>query len=358
MKRGIRMKWIRSAQEHGRKPRICLVFCGGTIAMVRDPKTRALKPAKNVEQLMSLAPEIRQIADISFVFVANIDSTNIQTHHWSKIAQAIKDNYDIYDGFVVTHGTDTLAYTASALALALQNLNKPIVLTGSQAPPDDFGSDARNNLVNAFRIAAMDIAEVVICFGNSVLRGIRSQKWSEFELNAYTSPFCPKIAEIGAFIQLSGFAKRRSPMRQPLIYQPYFEKGVIEIRLSASLNPQIIKAVLDSNYCKGVIFQSYGAGNIPTEENSLLPLIAYAIRKKNIPVLISTQCVTGRVRMGMYDTSYQALKIGAIPTEDMTYEAALVKLSWCLAQTEDITRIRKMMMTNFVGEVNVENKIE
>ncbi len=339
-----------------KKPKICLVFCGGTIAMVRDKTTRALKPAKSVKQLLSIVPEIKGFADIDYVFVANIDSTNIQTYHWTKIAKTINERYLKYDGFVVTHGTDTMAYTASALALALQNLNKPIVITGSQMPPDDLGSDARNNLINAFRVASMDIAEVVICFGSSILRGIRAQKWSEFDLSAFHSPLSPQLGAIGQDIELTPFAKRRyEGGSAPLIYQPNFEKGIIEIRLFASLNPEMIRVMIDSGHCKGLIFQSYGAGNIPTKENSLLPLMDYAINKKGIPVLISTQCAKGKVRVGLYETGYQAFKIGAIPTRDMSLEGAIVKLSWCLAQTKDISKIRNMMSTNYVGEVSITN---
>jgi len=339
-----------------RKPKICLIFCGGTIAMVRDRRTKTLKPSKSAGQLLSIAPEIRKFVDVEFAFVANIDSTNIQTYHWTKIAMAIKSRYHKYDGFVVTHGTDTMAYTASALALALQSLNKPIVITGSQMPPDHLGSDARNNLINAFRVATMDIAEVVICFGNSILRGIRAQKWSEFDLNAFDSPLFPKLGVIGQDIELTPFVKKRDPLyTKPLRFQPRFEKGIVEIRLFASLNPEMIKVMIDSGLCTGLIFQSYGVGNVPNKENSLLPLIDYAINKKNIPVLISTQCAAGKVRVGLYETGYHAFRLGAIPTKDMSLEGAIVKLSWCLAQTNNINKIRKMMQTDYIGEVTQNN---
>ncbi|MBI2576589.1 asparaginase [Candidatus Woesearchaeota archaeon] len=340
-----------------KRPKICLVFCGGTIGMVRDKKTKALKPAKSIKEVLSIAPEIHRFADIDYAFIGNIDSTNVQTHHWATIARTIQERYHRYTGFVVTHGTDTLAYTASALSLALQNLNKPIVLTGSQMPPDDLASDARNNLINAFRVATMDIAEVVICFGDSILKGIRAQKWSEFELNAFHSPLFPKLGKIGADIELTPYVERSTEgVSLPLDCKPDFERGVVEIRLFASLNPEMIKVLLDSGLCKGLIFQSYGAGNIPTKENSLIPLVTYAIKKKNIPVLISTQCTGGKVRVGVYDTGYQAFKVGAIPTLDMSLEGASVKLSWCLAQTKNIDIIREMMNTNYVGEINLEKK--
>jgi len=337
------------------KPKILLVFCGGTIAMARDPKTSVLRPAKDVQELLAIAPELKDFADVHFRFIANLDSTNIQLHHWTEIANSIKKNYGKYDGFVVTHGTDTMAYTASAIALAFQNLNKPIVFTGSQLPPDDLGSDARGNLVNAFRVAATDSAEVMIVFGRKILRGIRSHKWSEENLEPFNSPLFPELGSIGTSISFSPILRKKNKVIAPeLIFKPKFREGVVEVRVGASLKPNLVKSMIDSEGCTGVIFQSFGAGNVPTEENSLIPLIKYAVKEKGIPVLVSTQCLGGRSRMNVYETGYQAWQAGAIPTWDMSFEGAAVKLSWCLAQTSDMDEIRGMFSRSYVGEFGTE----
>lgn len=336
-----------------KKPKILLVFCGGTIAMGRDKVTNILRPMRTIEELLELAPELKKFANVDYEFVANLDSSNIQTHHWAEMAQTIKKNYEKYDGFVVTHGTDTMVYSASAMALALQKLNKPVVFTGAQMPPEDVGSDAKTNLINAFRVATMDVAEVMICFGRKILRGIRSHKWSEEDLEPFRSPLFPQLGEIGTTIHFSHRAHLKKAEDHKLVFKPQFKEGIAELRVSAVLPTDLINLIVDSKKCSGIILQGFGSGNIPSEENSFISVIKHAVQDKNIPVLISTQCSAGRATSALYEPGYKALKAGAIPTGDMTYEAATVKLSWILAQTRNINEIKAAFNRNYAGEITL-----
>ena len=174
-----------------RKPSLLLLYCGGTIGMRQDLRTSALKPELSAEELLKQNKQLREEFFIDVKTITNIDSTNMQPHHWQSIAQEIAKAYEHYDGFVVTHGTDTMAYTATALSFALGDLGKPVVLTGSQVPPEILGSDALTNLMHACQVATMDFAEVSIVFGTQILRGNRSMKVSESERNAFMSPVFP-----------------------------------------------------------------------------------------------------------------------------------------------------------------------
>ena len=338
--------------KHGRKrlPRICLVFCGGTIAMKRN-EHGALEPTKKVEDLTKISPEIKTIVDLDSVFVTNIDSTNMQPSHWSKIAKTIYDNYDKYDGFVITHGTDTMAYTASALSFALQNLNKPIVLTGSQMPPGDLATDAHVNLINACRVAAMNLRGVIICFGTRILQGNRSKKWSEVSQDAFVSHLTPDIGEIATTIQIAKDAPKKLPNPKKLLLKNKFEEEVLQITLLPGMNPDFIERVIETNHLKGIILESFGAGNVPTKENSFIPLIKKAT-KIGIPVIVTTQCAGGTSsHMLTYEVGYEAIKAGAIPARDMTAECAATKLMWVLAQTQNIKEIKKKIIHNYTGEL-------
>src|SRR3989339_567076 len=178
--------------------KVLILFCGGTIIM-QESKEGSLVVAekqKAIKSLLSLEPRLKEVSKLDVEYVDNIDSSNITGAHWDKIATIIAKKYDRYDGFVITHGTDTMSYTASALSFALQNLGKPVVLTGAQVPPEMLGSDALTNLVHACQVATMDLAEVMIVFGTRILRGNRSMKVSESERNAFLSPVFPPLGTI------------------------------------------------------------------------------------------------------------------------------------------------------------------
>lgn len=317
--------------------------------MRQDMATSALKPQLTAEELLRYEKQLNEDYSIDVQTITNIDSTNMQPHHWQKMAHTIAKEYGNYDGFVVTHGTDTMAYTASALSFALQNLGKPVVLTGAQVPPEILGSDALSNLVHACQVATMDFAEVSIVFGTKILRGNRSMKVSESERNAFISPVFPELGSIRLQPELT-FPNIRRRHSGNVQLQDAFDGNVVAIKCVPGLNPQIIETILKGNI-DGLILESFGPGNLPNEENSLLPCIKLA-HKKGIPVLVSTQCIYGTTRMYLYEVGQQVMQLGVIPTRDMTPETAYVKLKWALAQTKDMEEIRAIFERDVAGEVS------
>jgi L-asparaginase len=307
----------------------------------------------SAKDLFSFVPGIEELADFDYKFVANIDSTNMHSGIWKKLAQTIFDEYDKCDGFVVVHGTDTMAYTASALSFALQNLSKPVVITGSQKPIFDLASDAQNNLINAVKVALMDVPEVCIVFGTKILRGNRAQKRSESNLNAFWSPVALPLGCIALEPEIYYDCVIHAK-KQGLILKPDFENETMFYQIFPGLNAKYVEAAIDSG-CKGIILNSYGAGNVPNAEYSLLPIIKKAVAT-NVPVVIATQCVEGSAKMHMYEVGAAALEAGAVSALDMTSEAAVTKLMWTLAQTRDLFEIKKIMQTNFVGEISIINQ--
>ena len=328
------------------KKKICLVYCGGTIGMVRQANG-LLAAAERANDLISLVPGLKDLADFDYKFVANIDSTNMHPGIWKKLAQTIYDNYDNCDGFVVTHGTDTMAYTASALSFALRNLSKPIVLTGAQKPIFDLASDGQNNLVNAAKVALLDVPEVCIVFGTKIIRGNRAQKRSESKLNAFWSPVALPLGCVAIEPEIY-FDRVFHAAGKDLIFKADFDNGIMFYQIFPGLESKYIAAAINAG-CKGIILNSYGAGNVPNGKFSLLPEIKEAAAK-NIPVVVTTQCVEGSARL-MYEVGYVALEAGAISAFDMTSEAAATKLMWALAQTRDLGEIKKIIQTNYAGEI-------
>jgi L-asparaginase len=306
-----------------------------------------LAPADDAAQLISLAPGIEKLAEFDFKFVADIDSTNMHPGIWKTLAQTIRENYDNCDGFVIAHGTDTMAYTASALSFALRNLNKPVIITGAQKSIFDIASDAPNNLINAAKVALLDVPEVCVVFGSKILRGNRTQKISEKKLNAFWSPVVLPLGCVALEPEIVVDRVWRWRSKE-LEFKPDFDREVVFYQLFPGLDGKYIEAAIDRG-CKGVILNAYGAGNVPNGEASLLPVIKKAV-EHNVPVIVSTQCVEGSTRM-IYEVGHCALAAGAIPAFDMTSEAAATKLMWILAQTNDLACIKEMMRTNLCGEI-------
>ncbi len=339
--------------------KILIIGFGGTIAMVVDEQRKALVPAKNVEEILDLVPSIRQLAQIDFRELENLDSTNINPTHWTKLALCIRQNIGQYDGFIVTHGTNTLAYTASALAIALgRGLKKPIVITGSQLPLINIGTDARFNLENSVKVVLKaireNIAEVMIVFSDLILRGARSVKISESDFRAF---FSPSVDPIGR-IRSTGIYFEKEALRVdpsvPFDVQPHFEQGVLTIDLTPGQNPSLIHEVLKSGKCKGIILKSHGAGSVPSlGEYSFLPLIRESVHHFKIPVLVSTKFVGGNAYKEVNDEpAVEAIDAGAIPTGDLTDVMAEVKLMWLLAKgVRTYEELRKEMSKSYVEEV-------
>lgn len=331
----------------GLKPKVLLLTTGGTITMLKSA-TGTLHPCEDSEKLIKAIPELSTLAEIDILPICNIDSTNFTPSVWLQIAQAIYQRIKDYDGFVVAHGTDTMCYTAAALSFFLQELNKPVIITGAQVPLEEIGSDGRSNLINAVRVAISNLAEVAIVFGSQIIRGTRAKKVSAFDMQAFVSMNENPLGTIGLSIKFDESAKLRS-RKKPLL-RAFLNDNVALIPVYPGIKHEIID-YLATNHA-GIVIEGYGAGNIPTDRDSnLIPTISAAVAR-NIPIVVCTQCILGSTEMELYQVGRAALEAGAIPAMDMTPETTLVKLMWVLGQTNDIGTIDSMMQKSFVGELN------
>ena len=331
--------------EH--KPKILLLTTGGTITMLKSPNG-ALQPCEDADKLIKAIPELSSLAEIEILPIVNIDSSNFTPQVWLTIAKAIFHRMKDFDGFVVAHGTDTMCYTAAALSFMIQELNKPIVITGAQVPLEEIGSDGRSNLINAVRVAISDLAEVAVVFGSQIIRGTRAKKMSSFDMQAFVSVNDNPLGKIGLSIKFDESAHLRSK-KKPLL-RPFLNDNVAMIPVYPGIKPEIIEYLAQNH--SGIVIEGYGAGNLPTDENiNLIPAIKSAIERK-VPVVVCTQCILGSTEMELYQVGRAALDVGAIPAMDMTPETSMVKLMWVLGQTDDIESIDSMMQKSFVGELH------
>ncbi len=325
--------------------KICILNCGGTITM-KNNKKNTLVPFYKGSEIIKKVPYLSQIAHISMKEVLNIDSSNMEPLFWTKLASSISNDYDKYDGFVVTHGTDTMAYTASALSFALGNLSKPVIFTGSQKPIDDIPSDAESNLINSVKVSTYDIAGVFLVFGSKILYGNRSTKVSESNLDAFDSPMATQMGEISLAIELNNLPNK-IVNKSSFVCKADFDKDVLTIVVTPGLNISYLEKMID--YCKGIVLVAFGPGNIP---RVLLPFLKKA-REFKKPVIIISQCKKGSTKMHLYEVGLQALKCGAIPGNDMTIESTVTKLMWLLGQNKDLVKIKQAFNKNYSGEVTV-----
>jgi L-asparaginase len=326
--------------------RILILFCGGTLVMEENDVGALVTPhrEKAIETLHGMEPQLQRTADLWVSYIDNIDSTNIQPEHWDRMARVIADNYDGYDGFVVTHGTDTMAYTASALSFALRNLGKPVVLTGAQIPGARLESDARRNFVNAVRVAALDLSGVVVVFGEKILLGCRATKVSESRLDAFASVNRPSLGEIRIDIRLR--RERRHRAAGQLDVQVGFEPDIAAITLVPGLPSRTLLRLLDDGI-RGLILKGYGPGNIGYQYLEVLQ----GARDRRIPVVVHTQCMEGATAMHLYDVGRKALEMGVIEAFDMSLEGAVTKLMWVLRHSAGYEEVGPLMHTSLAGEI-------
>lgn len=322
---------------------------GGTISSTIG--ISGLSPGTKSADIISLIPELSKSYDIETKELMSIDSSNLQPHHWSEVAEKIfaeVSRRDI-DGVVVAHGTDTMTYTASAIAFMVQNLGKPIVFTGSQIPFSHIGSDGRKNIIDAIRVAAeADIAESIIVFDSKIMRSVRTVKMREYDLNAFESTDPTIIGELSLGMHFYDVSMNRRSNMAPRIFSK-IETNVAMLKVFPGMKPEMLICLADIGY-KGIVLDAYGAGNVPILENSLLDPIRQ-LTFRNIPVVITSQCVFGTTEL-LYETGILAHEAGAIQGFDTIAEVTLIKLMWILGKTNSLDDIKKYMMTNYVGEIN------
>lgn len=338
------------------KSKVMIIYAGGTIGMVEDPKTGTLHPL-DFAHLSREVPELEKLeVELAVQSIEMpLDSSNVGPDVWFELLDIIEQNYKEYHGFVILHGSDTMAYTASALSFLIEFNNKPIILTGSQLPIGTLRTDGKENLITAIQIAAAReneepiIAEVAIYFEYSLYRGNRTTKMSAENFEAFMSPNYPLLAEAGVHIKYNYFALDEFP-KEEVFFRRSICRDVASIKIFPGMTERVFKAVTGIEGLKGLVLETFGSGNAPTYDwmrEELERLI-----KEGVVVVNITQCSTGHVIQGKYETGAWLEKIGVIGGGDMTFEAAITKLMYLL-DCEEISRdeVGEYMSRNLRGEI-------
>lgn len=345
-----------------RNPKVLIIYTGGTIGMVNDPETGALRPF-DFEHLYNSVPELKQFDYTLEAYSMDepIDSSEMNPSIWAEIATTIFDKYVNYDGFVVLHGSDTMAYTASALSFMLQGLKKPVILTGSQLPIGQIRTDGKENIITAIEIAGLQdengeaiVQEVALYFEYSLYRGNRSQKISAENFEAFNSANYPHLAEAGVHITFNTNALYRSRKNQLELNTRFCkELGLVKIFPGMPIGP--IAPMFEIALTKGVVIESYGAGNT-FSNHELEGLLRNYISAGGI-VLNVTQCVTGQVDHGKYQTSRLFERLGVISGHDLTTEAAITKMMFVLGENSSNEEKKKKLELNLCGELTLNENL-
>ncbi len=337
---------------------ILVIYTGGTIGMVKNQESETLTPF-NFNNLYEQLPDLRFINTKidNYCFDPLIDSSDINPGHWQKLGQVIYDHYEEYDGFVVLHGSDTMAYTASALSFMLENLNKPVILTGSQLPLGMVRTDGRENFITAIEIAAaMEdetpvVPEVAVYFENQLMRGNRTIKYSAEHFEAFRSPNYPELANAGVYIKY-----RKNYIRKPnfkkLKFRPVLDNKVAILKLFPGISPEYVSAVLNIKNLKALVLETYGSGNAPTDK-WFIDALKLSINNGLI-ICNVTQCQGGSVEMEKYQTGLALKEIGVLSGNDMTTESAITKLMYLLANYKTDHEIANKFNLDIRGEVTMK----
>jgi len=338
---------------------ILLIYTGGTIGMTEDPSSRALRPF-DFSGIMEAVPEVRKFAVKidTFSFDPLIDSSDVDPSLWVSLARLIKEKYDSYDGFVILHGTDTMAYSASALSFMLENLSKPVIFTGSQLPVGRPRTDGRENLVSAVEIAAAKdpegnamVPEVCIFFNSMLMRGNRTTKMSSDAFSAFQTPNFPPLAEAGINIRYNRDIIRR-PSPEPLRVHTELDTSVSILKIHPGITPEVVGSILSGKGTRAVILETYGSGNAPSV--GWFPRMVKEAAASGKILLNVTQCPSGRVDMNIYATGRALLEAGVVSGFDSTTEAALAKLFVLMGMYPDNSDVKRSLGSNLRGEIIVD----
>ena len=342
-----------------RRPRILMIYTGGTIGMKENPETKALEPF-DFNHLLDNVPKLKML-DYDIVyhqFGKPIDSSDMNPQHWGEIVKVIDERYHEFDGFVVLHGTDTMAYTASALSFMLHQLSKPVIITGSQLPIGEVRTDGEENLITALQIAAAKdgegrpmVREVAILFENYLWRGNRSTKKSADNFDAFRSNNYPELAKIGLGITFNREALWRSPVKEaPLDVHYTMDTNVVCLDLFPGIQENVVRHILETPGLKAVVLKTYGAGNGPGDK-WFMESIREAV-EKGIVIINITQCPNGEVAPFRYKTGLGLAQNGVVPGHDLTSEAALTKLMYLLGRGLKTEEVKHYMQCNLCGEMS------
>jgi len=340
-----------------KKPsKILLVYTGGTIGMVKDSRSKSLK-AFDFDKLLAQIPEIKLLEhDIDCVsFDKPIDSSDFGIPEYQKLASIIYNNYGLYDGFVILHGSDTMAYTASILSFMLENNSKPIIFTGSQLPIGDLRTDAKENLITSIQIAGLKennkpaIREVGLFFEHNLYRANRTTKVNAAHFEAFTSPNYPPLVESGVNLNINGSAILKIKKSKTLVFHKTLENQILLLKLFPGLNEEMFGQLIGVKGLKGILIETFGSGNYKTDDWFIDGLEAKI--KEGIPVVNITQCVSGQVEMGKYYTSKRLEKIGVVTGIDMTTESALAKMMFLLPKNLSYSVFKTIFETSIRGEI-------
>jgi L-asparaginase len=334
--------------------RVYIVYTGGTIGMRRTDEGYAPAPGY-LESLLAGFPELRKSSMPAYdvhEYIPLLDSSNMGPDHWLLIARDILDHYKDYDGFIVLHGTDTMAYSASALAFMLRGIDKPVILTGSQIPLCEVRSDGRDNLITAMMIIGQHpVPEVCLYFGGRLLRGCRSVKVNSSGLQAFDSPNFSPLGTAGIRIRINRDLVHASSSVVPELSETFTDTRVGALRLFPGISIDMITAMLETPL-QGLVIQTYGTGNGPSDNRSFMHALETAV-SRGMVIVNCTQCLQGVVDQQSYATGYALGKAGLVSGFDMTAEAALTKLIYLFGQGYDSDVVKKMMGKNLCGEMTL-----
>ncbi len=340
-----------------KKSKILLIYTGGTIGMVKDYKTGALK-SFNFDNLLNHIPEISQLdCEIQSVsFKDPIDSSNMNPDVWVVLVEIIEENYNKYDGFVVLHGSDTMSYTSSVVSFMFENLSKPIIFTGSQLPIGDLRTDAKENLITSIQIAAAQeyghpiISEVCLYFEYKLYRANRTTKINAEHFQAFASPNYPALCESGVHLKFNKELLIKSSKSKSVQVRKKLDNHIAVLKIFPGIKEEIIQGILSIKGLKGVVLETYGAGNAPTEK-WFINQLELAI-KSGIYIVNVTQCAGGKVIMGHYETSVLLENLGVISGNDITTESAIAKLMYLLGENIPQNKFKDYFETSLRGEIS------